>query len=141
MTQPRPNPMDELGKQIAHDLGHKAGTDAVATIARTLALSTDPLVRLATAVFAANHVMAIPLAIMMGRKDRTAEEVVDALFDMMRPQLIGAVTDVRAGHPAGAPETAPPPPIERGTPPVHPYTPRPDPVRTPPAAPERKADA
>ena len=141
MTEPCRTPLDNLGKEIAHDLGRKAGNDAVAAIQRTLAICPSPVVRLATAVFAANHVMAIPLAIMMGRKDKTAEQVVDALFDMLRPQLIGAVTDVRADHTARAPETAPPPPVERGAPPVHPYTPGPDPVRKPSAAPERKADA
>lgn len=136
---PRPSSDDALAKQVAKDLGAKAGADAVAAIQRTLPIAPAPRYQLFIATFAVMQVASLPLAIMMRRADKSPEQVVDGLFEAIRPQLIDAVTSTRAEFATRAPETAPPPPVERGAPPVHPYTPGPDPVRTPPAAPERKA--
>lgn len=113
MTEPQPSPALTLEQQIAWDLGHKAGTDAVECIMRTLRLTGSPVTRLAASVFASADVLAIPLAIMMSRRDKSPEEVVDLLFGKMRAQLIGAVTDVRDAADSRAPETAPPQPTER----------------------------
>lgn len=138
---PRPFSMDPVARQVAQDLGTKAGSDAVAAIARAMSLIPDRRYRLFIATYAVLQVASLPLSIMMSRKDKTPEQVVEGLFEAMRPQLIDAVTGTRAEFANLVPETAPPPPVERGAPPVHPYNPRPDPARTPPAAPERKGDA
>ena len=98
MTEPQAAPARSLEMQIAEDLGKKAGRDAVETILRTLRLTDSQLIRLAAGVSASTSVLAIPLAVMMQRRDKSPEEVVEALLDMVRPQLIGAVGHVRQGR-------------------------------------------
>ncbi|MEE3155802.1 MAG: hypothetical protein VX309_09785 [Pseudomonadota bacterium] len=82
---------------FTRDLANKAADDAAQAINRTMALHPSLSGKTLIAIMAAGNAMAIPAGMVAAQSSGSPEEVVEALWQRLRPVILQATTDAMKG--------------------------------------------